>query len=97
MRATISKPPRKLTLSEYGEVTNALRDGLFSIQIRIDEKKESMQKNDPTVHGDDYAELYHSCKCRHDSLVNDAYKLKRAISIFEENGLALWSDKESGQ
>ena len=97
MRVTVSKPPRKLTLREYGDVLNALRDGLFSIQIRIDEKKESMQKNDPTVYGDDYAEIYHLYKCRHDSLVNDAYKLKRAISTIEENSLSLWSDKESGQ
>lgn len=84
---------RKLTLDEYVDVLQALKKSLWSIQFRIDEKKEIMQKNDPAVCGDHYADLYKMHKCTHDLLVSEAEKLTSTISIVEENSLSLWSDK----
>ena len=82
---------RKLTLDEYIDLLYVLKKSLWSIEARIDAKKESMQKNDPS------SAFYDTYKCLHDHLVNDANKLNTTISTIEENSLSLWSDKESGQ
>lgn len=81
---------RKLTLDEYLDILYILKKNLWSIEAKIDEKKEKMQKTD-------YAPLHGIHKHSHDSLVNEANKISTAISTIEENSLSLWSDKESGQ
>ena len=81
---------RKLTLDEYTDLVLMLNKSLWSIQRRIDEKKESMGKAESRM-------LFNMDKSTHDLLVNDASKFETLISTIEENSLSLWSDKESGQ
>ena len=81
---------RKLTLDEYIDLLYVLKKSLWSIEARIDEKKENMEKTD-------YAPLYGIHKDTHDSLVNEANKISTTISTIEENSLSLWAEKESGQ
>lgn len=81
---------RKLTLGEYVNLLYALKKSLWSIEVRIDEKKESMQKTE-------YAPLLGIYKHTHDLLVDEAKQLSSSISTIEENSLSLWSDEESGQ
>jgi hypothetical protein len=81
---------RKLTLGEYVNLLYALKKSLWSIEVRIDEKKESMQKTE-------YAPLLGIYKRTHDLLVDEAKQLSSSISTIEENSLSLWSDEESGQ
>ena len=82
---------RKLTLDEYIDLLYILKKNLWSIEAKIDAKKESMQKIDSS------SAFYSTNKSMHDLLVNDATKISSAISTIEENSLSLWSDKESGQ
>jgi|TARA_R110000803_G_scaffold116106_1_gene184716 hypothetical protein len=81
---------RKLTLGEYVDLLYVLKKSLWSIEVRIDEKKESMQKTE-------YAPLLGIYKHTHDLLVDEAKQLSSSISTIEENSLSLWSDEESGQ
>jgi len=81
---------RKLTLDEYTDLVLILNKSLWSIQTRIDEKKESMEKAESRM-------LFNVDKSTHDLLVNEANKISTTISTIEENSLSLWSDKESGQ
>tara|TARA_B100001175_G_scaffold257156_1_gene225395 strand:+ start:602 stop:871 length:270 start_codon:yes stop_codon:yes gene_type:complete len=81
---------RKLTLDEYTDLVLMLNKSLWSIQRRIDEKKESMEKAESRM-------LFNMDKNTHDLLVKDASKFETLISTIEENSLSLWSDKESGQ
>jgi len=81
---------RKLTLDEYVDLLYILKKHLWSIEAKIDEKKERYEKAD-------YAPLREMHKGMHDSLVNEANKISSAISTIEENSLSLWSDEESGQ
>ncbi len=81
---------RKLTLDEYVDLLYVLKKSLWSIEAKIDEKKERYEKAD-------YAPLRAIHKDTHDSLVNEANKISTAISTIEENSLSLWSDEESGQ
>ena len=82
---------RKLTLDEYIDLLYILKKNLWSIEAKIDAKKESMQKIDSS------SAFYSTNKSMHDLLVNDATKISSAISTIEENSLSLWADKESGQ
>jgi hypothetical protein len=84
------KETRKLTLDEYTDLVLMLNKSLWSIQRRIDEKKESMEKAESRM-------LFNMDKNTHDLLVKDASKFETLISTIEENSLSLWSDKESGQ
>ena len=81
---------RKLTLGEYVDLLYVLKKSLWSIEVRIDEKKESMEKAESRM-------LFNVDKSKHDLLVNEASKLETIISTIEENSLSLWSDEESGQ
>ena len=81
---------RKLTLGEYVDLLYVLKKSLWSIEVRIDERKESMQKTE-------YAPLLGIYKHTHDLLVDEAKQLSSSISTIEENSLSLWSDEESGQ
>ena len=81
---------RKLTLGEYVDLLYVLKKSLWSIEVRIDEKKESMQKTE-------YAPLLGIYKHTHDLLVDEAKQLSSSILTIEENSLSLWSDEESGQ
>ena len=89
MENTRSKT-RKLTLGEFTDLVLILNKSLWSIQTRIDEKKESMEKAESRM-------LFNVDKSTHDLLVNEANKISTTISTIEENSLSLWSDKESGQ
>ncbi len=84
------KETRKLTLDEYTDLVLMLNKSLWSIQRRIDEKKESMGKAESRM-------LFNMDKNTHDLLVKDASKFETLISTIEENSLSLWSDEESGQ
>ena len=81
---------RKLTLGEYVDLLYVLKKSLWSIEVRIDEKKESMGKAESRM-------LFNMDKSTHDLLANEASKLETIISTIEENSLSLWSDEESGQ
>jgi hypothetical protein len=81
---------RKLTLGEYTDLVLILNKSLWSIQTRIDEKKESMEKAESRM-------LFNVDKSTHDLLANEASKLETMISTIEENSLSLWATKESGQ
>jgi hypothetical protein len=81
---------RKLTLGEYTDLVLILNKSLWSIQTRIDEKKESMEKAESRM-------LFNVDKSTHDLLTNEASKLETMISTIEENSLSLWATKESGQ
>jgi|TARA_B110000196_G_scaffold259795_1_gene230872 hypothetical protein len=89
MENTRSKT-RKLTLGEFTDLVLILNKSLWSIQTRIDEKKESMEKAESRM-------LFNVDKSTHDLLVNEASKLETIISTIEENSLSLWAKKESGQ
>lgn len=80
------KETRKLTLDEYTDLVLMLNKSLWSIQRRIDEKKESMEKAESRM-------LFNMDKNTHDLLVKDASKFETLISTIEENSLSLWSDK----
>ena len=82
---------RKLTLDEYIDLLYILKKNLWSIEAKIDEKKESMEKR--PIH----VSLHGIHKHMHDLLVDEATKISSAISTIEENSLSLWSDEESGQ
>ena len=97
MKNIMAHTTRKLTLREFVKVQLALEESLLSIQKRIAEKKESMKKNDPTVHGKHYYELHSWHKTWHDLLVKEACELETTISIFSENSLSLWADEENDQ
>ena len=89
MENTRSKT-RKLTLGEFTDLVLILNKSLWSIQTRIDEKKESMEKAESRM-------LFNVDKSTHDLLANEASKLETMISTIEENSLSLWATKESGR
>ena len=97
MKNIMEYTTRKLTLTEFVKVELALKESLISMQNRMDEKKESMKKNDPTVYGKHHYELHRWYKRRHDLLAKEACELKTTISIFLKNSLSLWADEENGQ
>lgn len=93
MKNTRSKT-RKLTLDEYTDLVLMLNKSLWSIQGRIDEKKESMETAGSRYYNIIWGNmLFNMDKKTHDLLVKDASKLEALISTIEENSISLWSDK----